>query len=225
MNDTSVELNSPLLPLISVLTSTLVRVQNGFNSIPGSPILIRYIRSSYQVSCLGPGLCTVRTSGLNAAGTRCLQNDPYRSLLELFLVVFALRTLFSRRTRGEGQSRNWVELTEKVRTYFGPFLSRFRRLSSCDIRKSTSLSMIGSRCLWLILLPTSLNIPSCLPCLSSQGLLLTNPRSRRPERLSTISPVLIGSDCWRTRESRMSQLPLSEDTVSHLVDLLASTEL
>jgi len=69
MNDTSVELNSPLLPLISVLTSTLVRVQNGFNSIPGSPILIRYIRSSYQVSCLGPGLCTVRTSGLNAAGT------------------------------------------------------------------------------------------------------------------------------------------------------------
>jgi hypothetical protein len=42
------------------------------------------------------------------------QNDPYRSLLELFLVVFALRTIFSRRTRGEGQSRNFVELTEKV---------------------------------------------------------------------------------------------------------------
>jgi hypothetical protein len=42
------------------------------------------------------------------------QNDPYRSLLELFLVVFALRTLFSSRTRGEGQSKNWVELTDKV---------------------------------------------------------------------------------------------------------------
>lgn len=182
MNSTTVELNSPLLPLISVLTSTLVRVQNGFNSIPGSPILIRYIRSSYQVSCPRPRLCSVGISVSNAVRTACSQNDPYRSLLELFLVVFALRTLFSRRTRGEGQSRNWVELTEKVRIYFGPDLSRFRRLTLCDIRKSTSSSMNGSRCHWLILLPTNSNIPSCLPCLSSPGLLPINPRSRRPER-------------------------------------------
>lgn len=87
MNTTS-ELSYPLLPVVNVISSTLLKVQNGFDLIPGSPILVRYVRSSYQ-------------------------NDPYRSLLELFLVVFALRTLFSSRTRGEGQSKNWVELTEK----------------------------------------------------------------------------------------------------------------
>jgi hypothetical protein len=49
MNVTA-ELPSPLIPVISVLTSSLLKVQNGFNAIPGSSILIRYIRSSYQVN-------------------------------------------------------------------------------------------------------------------------------------------------------------------------------
>jgi serine palmitoyltransferase len=50
MNTTTTADPSPVLPLIGVLTSTLVKVQNGFHSIPGSPILIRYIKSSYQAS-------------------------------------------------------------------------------------------------------------------------------------------------------------------------------
>ncbi len=49
-----------------------------FQKIPGSAIVARYVASSYQ-------------------------NDPIRSLLELFLVLFALRTVLQSRTRGRCQ--------------------------------------------------------------------------------------------------------------------------
>lgn len=82
------DLSGPLLPFLSVVSATLVNLQTAFHRIPGSPILVRYVKSSYQ-------------------------NDPYRSLLELFLVAFAVRTLLKGRTRGDGESKNWVKLTDK----------------------------------------------------------------------------------------------------------------
>ena len=45
-------------------------VVSSFHQIPGSAIIIRYIRSSYK-------------------------NDPVRSLVELFLVIFAVRYLLA----------------------------------------------------------------------------------------------------------------------------------
>lgn len=77
-----------LLPIIGFLTSILQSLTTFVHRIPGSPILLRYIRSSYQ-------------------------NDPWRSLLEVLLVAFALRTLLSRRTRGEGEGKG-LKLSEKV---------------------------------------------------------------------------------------------------------------
>lgn len=59
-------------------------------SIPGSTILLRYIRNSHQ-------------------------NDPWRTVFELLLFAFAVRTVFSSRTRTDQASKNFVKLSEKVR--------------------------------------------------------------------------------------------------------------
>ncbi|WWD20547.1 hypothetical protein CI109_105023 [Kwoniella shandongensis] len=82
------EIPAPLIPLLTFLSSVWITCQNLFHHIPGSPILLRYIRSSYQ-------------------------NDPWRSALEVLLVAFALRTILMGRTRGEGEGKNFVKLTEK----------------------------------------------------------------------------------------------------------------
>ena len=59
-----------------------------FQKIPGSPILLRYIRSSYQ-------------------------HDPVRSAIELFLCLFALRYLLA--PAYSTQKKSYVRLTEEVR--------------------------------------------------------------------------------------------------------------
>nr|XP_019007991.1 serine palmitoyltransferase [Kwoniella pini CBS 10737]OCF46772.1 serine palmitoyltransferase [Kwoniella pini CBS 10737] len=84
----STEIPAPLIPLLSSLTALIYTIENLFNRLPGSPIILRYIKSSYQ-------------------------DDPWRSVLELFLLAFALRTLFKGRTRGEGEGKSFIKLTEK----------------------------------------------------------------------------------------------------------------
>lgn len=49
METSSQDIASPLLALIKSLSSTAATVEHYFHKLPGSPILIRYIRSSYQV--------------------------------------------------------------------------------------------------------------------------------------------------------------------------------
>lgn len=77
-------LSSQLVAFSSFLSAT-------FEKIPGSPILTRYIASSYQ-------------------------NDPFRSLLELFLLAFAIRTVLQSRTRASASGSNFVKLDDKVRS-------------------------------------------------------------------------------------------------------------
>ncbi|ODN82692.1 hypothetical protein L202_00984 [Cryptococcus amylolentus CBS 6039] len=76
-----------LLPLLAALSSLLHTAQHLFDALPGSPIILRYIRSSYQ-------------------------NDPWRSLLEVLLVAFAIRTLLKGRTRGEEEGKNVIKFKE-----------------------------------------------------------------------------------------------------------------
>lgn len=85
----SADVPAPLLPLLSLLSSTFLSLSGIFHRLPGSPIIVRYIQSSYQ-------------------------NDPYRSLLEVLLAAYAIRTLLQSRTRGEGAGKNFVKLTERV---------------------------------------------------------------------------------------------------------------
>ncbi|RXK41708.1 serine palmitoyltransferase [Tremella mesenterica] len=82
------EIPTPLIPLLSLLSSAFLTLQSLFHRIPGSPIIVRYIKSSYQ-------------------------DDPYRSLLEVLLLAFAVRTLLQRRTGGEAEGKSFIKLTAK----------------------------------------------------------------------------------------------------------------
>ncbi|TIA88726.1 hypothetical protein E3P81_03377 [Wallemia ichthyophaga] len=61
-------------------------VAHYLHQLPGSSIFLRYVRSSYQ-------------------------NDPWRSLLELLLFLFALRVWLSKRTRGDSE-KGFIRLSE-----------------------------------------------------------------------------------------------------------------
>lgn len=68
------------------LSTFLERLSEQFQKVPGSAILIRYIKSSYQ-------------------------HDPVRSALELFLVLFAVRYLLAPKY---STKPNYVTLSEEV---------------------------------------------------------------------------------------------------------------
>lgn len=68
------------------LSTILDRVSGEFQKIPGSAILLRYIRSSYQ-------------------------NDPIRSAVELVLILFAIRYLLAPKY---STKPNHVTLSEEV---------------------------------------------------------------------------------------------------------------
>lgn len=61
-----------------------------FHKVPGSDIVLRYIKSSYQ-------------------------NDPLRSAVELFLFLFAVRYLLARPYSAAQKQKGQVDLTENVR--------------------------------------------------------------------------------------------------------------
>ncbi|KAG8710392.1 serine palmitoyltransferase component [Ceratobasidium sp. 395] len=66
----------------------IAQAQRAFMSIPGSAAVVRYVKASHQ-------------------------NDPFRTVLELILVVFAIRTLLMNRTRSDRAGKNFVKLAEK----------------------------------------------------------------------------------------------------------------
>ena len=70
------------------LTKYLSEVSDLFQKVPGSSILLRYVKSSYQ-------------------------NDPVRSGIELFLCLFAVRYLLA--PAYSTQKKSYVTLSEEVR--------------------------------------------------------------------------------------------------------------
>jgi serine palmitoyltransferase len=89
MSPSPSDIPAPLAHIVASLSALINLLSTAFHKIPGSPIIIRYIRSSYQ-------------------------NDPWRSLLEVLLVAFALRTVLKGRTRGDGQSKSFIKFSNKV---------------------------------------------------------------------------------------------------------------
>jgi hypothetical protein len=71
-----------------LIYSWIDEITSKFQKVPGSAMLIRYVRSSYQ-------------------------NDPVRSAIELILVVFFVRYLLAPSYSTHRQ--NFVTLTEEVR--------------------------------------------------------------------------------------------------------------
>ena len=78
-----------LEPLFNALQSSYSTVVSTWNDIPGSAVVTRYIKSSHR-------------------------DDPGRTILEIMLFLFAVRTLLQSRTRAEGSGKNFVQLSEKV---------------------------------------------------------------------------------------------------------------
>ncbi|KIJ16518.1 hypothetical protein PAXINDRAFT_132534 [Paxillus involutus ATCC 200175] len=85
MPDTS---SSTLEPLLTFLAYSLSKLESTFYQVPGSAVVARYVKSSHQ-------------------------NDPGRTVLELILVIFAIRTLLQSRTRGDKQGKNFIKFSEK----------------------------------------------------------------------------------------------------------------
>ncbi|EAU83793.1 serine C-palmitoyltransferase [Coprinopsis cinerea okayama7 len=77
---------STLEPLFTFLANALTTVETSFNKLPGSQVIQRYVRSSHQ-------------------------NDPGRTILELILVVFAIRTLLQSRTRAN--QKHFIQFSDK----------------------------------------------------------------------------------------------------------------
>jgi len=71
----------------NLILRSINEITNTFQKVPGSAMLIRYVRSSYQ-------------------------NDPVRSAIELILVVFFVRYLLA--PSYSTHKQNFVTLTEEV---------------------------------------------------------------------------------------------------------------
>lgn len=79
--------------LFSALNASLSHLSDLSSKIPGSAIAWRYFKASHQ-------------------------DDPFRTLLELALVFFVIRTYAQSRTKGETSGKNFVKLSEKVSLRF-----------------------------------------------------------------------------------------------------------
>jgi serine palmitoyltransferase len=73
-------------PILSALNQTLFTVSRAVEAVPGSDIVINYIKNSYQ-------------------------NDPFRVVLELGLAIYAVKYMMSKKYRID---HNHIPLTEKV---------------------------------------------------------------------------------------------------------------
>lgn len=91
MNATSTTLE----PVLDFLARTLTSAETAFNKLPGSAVIQRYVKSSHQ-------------------------NDPGRTILELILFFFAIRTLLQSRTRAD---KNFIQFSDKVTFFFSTFFS------------------------------------------------------------------------------------------------------
>lgn len=80
---------SPLPDLLEALNNSFSSLSSLFAKLPGSQIAWRYFKASHQ-------------------------NDPFRTVLEILLVFFIVRTYAQSRTKGDASGRNFVKLSEKV---------------------------------------------------------------------------------------------------------------
>jgi hypothetical protein len=80
---------SALEPLFAFLSYALIRAEFVFYKIPGSHVIARYVKSSHQ-------------------------NDPGRTVLEILLALFAIRTLLQSRTRADNGEKHFIHFSEKV---------------------------------------------------------------------------------------------------------------
>ncbi|KAI6038663.1 serine palmitoyltransferase [Pisolithus marmoratus] len=79
--------NATLEPVLTWLTLMFAQLEHTFYKVPGSAVIARYVRSSHQ-------------------------NDPGRTVLELILIAFAVRTLMQSRSRDKSEGK-LIKFSEK----------------------------------------------------------------------------------------------------------------
>ncbi|THH26523.1 hypothetical protein EUX98_g7669 [Antrodiella citrinella] len=77
-----------LEPVFTFLSYSYATLETSFYKIPGSHVIARYVRSSHQ-------------------------NDPGRTVLEIMLFIFAVRTLLQSRTRADHSGKHFIKFDEK----------------------------------------------------------------------------------------------------------------
>ncbi|TCD66105.1 serine palmitoyltransferase component [Steccherinum ochraceum] len=77
-----------LEPVFTFLSYSYASLESSFFKIPGSHVVARYVRSSHQ-------------------------NDPGRTVLEIMLFIFAVRTLLQSRTRADHSGKHFIKFEEK----------------------------------------------------------------------------------------------------------------
>ena len=108
---------SPLDPLFAFLSYALIQAELAFFKIPGSHVIARYVKSSHQ-------------------------NDPGRTVLEVLLALFAIRTLLQSRTRADNGGKHFIQFSEKA--CLSRFFHALLPLNPIWLsRKSTSSLMNG----------------------------------------------------------------------------------
>ncbi|CCM05479.1 uncharacterized protein FIBRA_07700 [Fibroporia radiculosa] len=78
---------SGLDPLFALVSHSVEVIETNFYKLPGSAVIARYVRESHR-------------------------DDPGRTLLEVILIIFAIRTLLQSRTHGESQSKHFIKFDE-----------------------------------------------------------------------------------------------------------------
>lgn len=81
--------SATLEPLFAFLAHALATAETTFNKLPGSAVIQRYVKSSHQ-------------------------NDPGRTILELILIIFAIRTLLQSRTRADRNGKHFIQFSDKA---------------------------------------------------------------------------------------------------------------
>ncbi|KAH9834834.1 serine palmitoyltransferase [Rhodofomes roseus] len=79
---------SSLEPLFTLVAQSYETLESTFYKIPGSAVIARYVKSSHR-------------------------DDPGRTLLEVILIIFAIRTLLQSRTKAEASGKHFIEFSEK----------------------------------------------------------------------------------------------------------------
>ena len=95
--------------LFTFLSRSYATLETNFFKIPGSAVVARYVKSSHQ-------------------------NDPGRTVLEVILIIFAIRTLLQSRTRGDQSGKHFIQFDEKV--CLGLFIGRCHPHASLVTRLS-----------------------------------------------------------------------------------------
>jgi serine palmitoyltransferase len=75
-------------PFFAFLSYSLLTIESTFYKIPGSAVVARYVKSSHQ-------------------------NDPGRTVLEIILALFVIRTLLQSRTRTDRSGKHFIQFSEK----------------------------------------------------------------------------------------------------------------